>query len=106
MRRSAKSLDGQPMRLERSIHLFLGPDEPFVGNVEQEVASMLHLTARHWKHWARGLAIPLDWQDVVVRSAITLKLCQHEESGAIVAAMTTSVPEHSGSERNWDYRYC
>ena len=99
-------LDGRPMRLERSIYLFLGPDEPFVGNVEQEVASMLHLTARHWKHWVRGLAIPLDWQDVVIRSAITLKLCQHEESGAIVAAMTTSIPEHSGSERNWDYRYC
>ncbi len=99
-------LDGRPMRLERSIHLFLGPDEPFVGNVEQEVARMLHLTARHWKHWVRGLAIPLDWQNVVIRSAITLKLCQHEESGAIVAAMTTSIPEHSGSQRNWDYRYC
>ena len=99
-------LDGRPLRLERSIHLFLGPDEPFVGNVEQEVARMLHLTARHWKHWVRTLAIPLDWQEIVIRAAITLKLCQHEESGAIVAAMTTSIPEHEGSERNWDYRYC
>ena len=54
----------------------------------------------------RGLAIPLEWQEVVIRSAITLKLCQHEETGAIVAALTTSVPEHAGSERNWDYRYC
>jgi GH15 family glucan-1,4-alpha-glucosidase len=99
-------LDGRSFRLERSMHFFLGPDEPFTGNVEHEVASMLHMTARHWKHWVRGLAIPLDWQDVVVRSAITLKLCQHEESGAIVAALTTSIPEHSGSQRNWDYRYC
>lgn len=99
-------LDGRPFRLERSMHFFLGPDEPFVGNVEQEVARMLHLTARHWKHWVRGLAIPLEWQDVVIRSAITLKLCQHEDSGAIVAALTTSIPEHDGSQRNWDYRYC
>jgi GH15 family glucan-1,4-alpha-glucosidase len=42
----------------------------------------------------------------VIRSAITLKLCQHEETGAIVAALTTSIPEHADSGRNWDYRYC
>ena len=63
-------------------------------------------TAAEWRDWVRGLAIPLEWQDVVIRSAITLKLCQHEETGAIVAALTTSIPEHAGSQRNWDYRYC
>jgi GH15 family glucan-1,4-alpha-glucosidase len=42
----------------------------------------------------------------VIRAAITLKLCMHEETGAIVAAMTTSIPEHADSGRNWDYRYC
>lgn len=99
-------LDGKPFRLERSMSFFFGPDEPFIGNVEQELAQALHKTARHWKHWVRGLAIPLDWQDIVIRSAITLKLCQHEDSGAIVAALTTSIPEHDGSQRNWDYRYC
>ena len=99
-------IDGRSFRLERSLSFFLGPDEPFVGNVEVEVAQMLHDTRRHWKHWVRGLAIPLDWQEVVIRAAITLKLCQHEETGAIVAALTTSIPEHDGSERNWDYRYC
>ena len=47
----------------------------------------------HWRDWVRGLAIPLEWQRVVIRAAITLKLCQHEETGAIVAALTTSIPE-------------
>jgi GH15 family glucan-1,4-alpha-glucosidase len=42
----------------------------------------------------------------VIRAAITLKLCQFEETGAIVAAMTTSIPEAANSGRNWDYRFC
>ena len=99
-------LEGRAFRVEQSFHFFLGPDEPFVGNVNQMLATMLHQTADHWRDWVRGLAIPLEWQRVVIRSAITLKLCQHEETGAIVAAMTTSIPEAANSGRNWDYRYC
>ena len=99
-------LEGRSFRVEQSLHFFLGPDEPFVGNVNQVLAMMLHQTADHWRDWVRGLAIPLEWQRVVIRSAITLKLCQHEETGAIVAAMTTSIPEAADSGRNWDYRYC
>jgi GH15 family glucan-1,4-alpha-glucosidase len=67
---------------------------------------MLDRTAQEWREWVRGLATPLEWQEAVIRSAITLKLCQHEETGAIVAALTTSIPEHADSQRNWDYRYC
>jgi GH15 family glucan-1,4-alpha-glucosidase len=93
-------------RIEHPLHFFLGPDESFTGNVAMTVEQMLADTIGEWQHWVRGLAIPLEWQEVVIRSAITLKLCQHEETGAIVAALTTSIPEHAGSERNWDYRYC
>ncbi len=93
-------------RLEQPLHFFLGPDESFAGKLEYEVGMMFDRTRDEWRHWVRGLAIPLEWQEVVIRAAITLKLCQHEETGAIVAAMTTSLPEHADSERNWDYRYC
>src|SRR4029079_10014846 len=63
-------------------------------------------TAAYWHDWVRYLNIPFEWQDAVIRSAITLKLNAFEDTGAIVAAMTTSIPESAGSGRNWDYRYC
>src|SRR5690606_39564422 len=56
--------------------------------------------------WTRSLALPLEWQEAVIRAAITLKQSLFEDTGAIVAAMTTSIPEAPGSGRNWDYRYC
>ena len=99
-------LDQRSYRVESDQHFFLGPDEPFVGNVRSELRRMEELTRKYWQLWVRGLATPLEWQDDVIRCAITLKLCQHEETGAIVAALTTSIPEAPGSERNWDYRYC
>ena len=93
-------------RLEHPAHFFLGPDESFSDALRPAVERMLDDTILEWQMWVRGLAIPPEWQEAVIRSAITLKLCQHEETGAIVAAMTTSIPEHADSGRNWDYRYC
>ncbi|MGI4881490.1 MAG: glycoside hydrolase family 15 protein, partial [Janthinobacterium lividum] len=102
----APVLEERVFRVEKPLHFFLGPDEGFDGDVASTIDQMLASTTAEWQHWVRGLATPAEWQDVVIRSAITLKLCQHEETGAIVAALTTSIPEHSGSQRTWDYRYC
>lgn len=99
-------MEGRSFRIEGDTHFFLGPDEPFVGNLRETVRSMEQATRKYWQRWVRGLSIPLEWQEEVIRCAITLKLCQHEETGAIVAALTTSIPEAAHSERNWDYRYC
>ncbi|NIJ31812.1 glycoside hydrolase family 15 protein [Sphingomonas oligoaromativorans] len=93
-------------RVEHPLYFFLGPDESFSTGLAPAIERMLHDTTVEWQAWVRGLATPFEWQDVVIRSAITLKLCQHEETGAIVAALTTSIPEHEDSGRNWDYRYC
>jgi len=99
-------LEGRTFRIEGDTHFFLGPDEPFYGNLREEVRRMEQSTRKYWQHWSRSLATPFEWQEAVIRCAITLKLCQHEETGAIVAALTTSIPEAPNSERNWDYRYC
>lgn len=93
-------------RLEGELAFFLGPDEGYDQSVMAGVSAALDQTILHWKLWTRTLYVPLDWQEAVIRAAITLKLCVYEETGAIVAAMTTSVPEFPESGRNWDYRFC
>ena len=95
-----------PFRVEKDLYFFLGPDESFTAAIEPELEKMLDDTLNEWRGWVRGLATPPEYQEAVIRAAITLKLCQHEDTGAIVAALTTSIPEHANSGRNWDYRYC
>jgi GH15 family glucan-1,4-alpha-glucosidase len=92
--------------LNGPISLLLGTDETLEGGIEENARHLEEHTADYWRHWTRRLAVPLEWQAAVIRAAITLKLCLFEETGAIVAAMTTSIPEAPNSERNWDYRYC
>ncbi|WP_088279138.1 glycoside hydrolase family 15 protein [Ideonella sp. A 288] len=99
-------VDGTWFTLAGPAALLLGPDETLDGAIEATARQFEEHTAAHWRHWTQRLALPLEWQDAVIRAAITLKLCQFEETGAIVAAMTTSIPEAPGSQRNWDYRYC
>ncbi|HJT98075.1 MAG TPA: glycoside hydrolase family 15 protein [Rhodanobacteraceae bacterium] len=98
--------DELPFLLEREIHLVLGPDETLTEAPARHARDALDATLDYWREWVRYLSIPAEWQDAVIRSAITLKLCQYEGTGAIVAAMTTSIPEAADSTRNWDYRYC
>ncbi|MDK9720732.1 MAG: glycoside hydrolase family 15 protein [Rhodospirillales bacterium] len=95
-----------PFLLDLPISLILGSDESLTAGIE-ETARMFHeKTLDHWHNWVRSLSIPFDWQEEVIRAAITLKLCNYEETGAIVAALTTSIPEAPDSGRNWDYRLC
>jgi len=99
-------IGGTWFSLTGPVSLLLGPDETLIGGIEDTAREFEEQTALYWRHWTRRLALPLEWQEAVIRAAITLKLCQFEETGAIVAAMTTSLPEAPNSGRNWDYRYC
>mgnify|MGYP001120083219 FL=1 len=95
-----------PFALTRPLHLVFGPDEPFTGDIASTVRDFYQRTNGYWKEWVRYLSIAYEWQEATIRAAITLKLCNFEETGGIVAALTTSLPEAPHSGRNWDYRYC
>jgi len=95
-----------PFALTSPVSLILGSDEPLQASIDAISRDFLERTRSYWMNWVRGLGIPLDWQSAIIRAAITLKLCQFEETGAIIAAPTTSIPEAPGTQRNWDYRFC
>ncbi len=95
-----------PFVLTRPVHLVFGPDEPFQGDIASTVRDFRARTCEYWREWVRRLSIAYEWQEASIRAAITLKLCSFEETGGIVAALTTSLPEAPHSGRNWDYRYC
>ena len=71
-----------------------------------KVLHELELTTEGWHRWAKTCALPLFKPEMVLRSALCLKLHAFEDTGAIIAAATTSIPEALGTERTWDYRYC
>jgi GH15 family glucan-1,4-alpha-glucosidase len=99
-------LDETWFSLHGPISMLLGPDETISSGIGETARDFEEQTALYWREWTRRLALPLEWQEAVIRAAITLKLCQFGDTGAIVAAMTTSIPEAPNSQRNWDYRYC
>ena len=99
-------LDEVPFVIEEPFTLILGPDESLTRPIEETARDFFERTSEFWIEWVRYLSLPFEWQDAVIRAAITLKLCNFEETGAIIAAITTSIPEAAGSGRNWDYRYC
>ena len=99
-------LERSAFLLEDTVTLLLGPDETAQEGAAAIGARFQAETVAYWHDWVRSLAIPFEWQDAVIRAAISLQLNVFEDTGAIVAAVTTSVPEAAGSGRNWDYRFC
>jgi GH15 family glucan-1,4-alpha-glucosidase len=92
--------------LNHKFTLIFGQDDPFRSGIDTTAREFMERTRDSWLGWVRNLAVPFEWQSAVIRAAITLKLCSFEETGAIVAALTTSIPEAPATTRNWDYRFC
>ena len=96
----------RPFLLERDHHLVLTWGEPLETGLEETAERFLERTVDYWRRWVKGTRTPRDYQREVIRSALVLKLHQYEDTGALLAATTTSLPEHPGSGRTWDYRFC
>ena len=101
-------VDRTLFHVNETITLMFGLDDPVagVGDVTSNGTTMLERTTAYWRNWSRSLQAPSEWRDAVIRAAITLELNVYEATGAIIASMTTSIPEAPNTGRTWDYRYC
>jgi GH15 family glucan-1,4-alpha-glucosidase len=95
-----------PFLLTKDLHFVLTWGEPLEAPLEETAESFLVQTRDAWRKWIKSGRITREWQPEVIRSALTLKLHQYEDTGALLAATTTSISEAPGSGRTWDYRYC
>ena len=99
-------LEGREFHLSETYYLVLTWGAPFEGPLASGFENCLSKTRDYWQGWVTTCSIPSFYQKEVIRSALALKLHQFEDTGGIVASVTTSLPEFPQSGRNWDYRYC
>jgi GH15 family glucan-1,4-alpha-glucosidase len=99
-------LDGCAIRMDRPLFFSLSAGKPPELQSAPDAQTALDRTIRGWRLWAKTCALPTFAPEPVLRSALCLKLHVFEDTGAIIAAATTSIPEAIGSGRTWDYRFC
>ncbi len=98
-------LNKESFVLDKSLFFAVGASESDDFNVSY-LKRLMSSTLSYWRRWVGTLNLPVKNAEAIIRSAITLKLLTYSETGAIVAAPTTSIPEEVGSVRTWDYRFC
>ena len=99
-------IDEQFTILNETKYLILTYGSPLEAPLNNTAEQFLRETITYWRLWIKHSSIASFYQKNVIRSALALKIHQYEDTGAIIAASTTSLPEYPGSGRNWDYRYC
>ncbi|MGB3780534.1 MAG: glycoside hydrolase family 15 protein [Tunicatimonas sp.] len=99
-------MENQYFVLNDTKYLVFTYGAPLEAPVESTSESFLQKTVAYWQHWVKSTSIKHFHQKEVIRSALVLKIHQYEDTGGIIAAATTALPEAPGSGRNWDYRYC
>ena len=96
----------QEFVLNETKYLILTWGIPLEGPIEETAEDFLRKTVKYWQDWIKSTSIGSFYQHQIIRSALCLKIHQFEDTGAIIASGTTSLPEFPGSTRNWDYRFC
>lgn len=99
-------VDDIPITLSEKIYFALTWSAGLDDELARTAEDFLGQTVRYWQTWVKHCSIPSSFQKESIRSALALKLHCYEDTGAIMAAMTTSLPEEPGQTRNWDYRLC
>lgn len=99
-------LENRYFVLNETKYLVLTYGSPLEAPLQYTCEEFLQKTMFYWRNWVINTSIGDMYQKQVIRSALTLKLHQYEDTGAIIASATTSLPESPGSGRTWDYRYC
>ncbi|KAF2069088.1 hypothetical protein CYY_009592 [Polysphondylium violaceum] len=91
--------------VDETLYFVFMTDESLRESLHDMSNTYLDKTIEYWHEYTKSLAIPLEWQSQVLRACITVKLCQFEESGAIIASLTTSIPE-TPTKEGYDLRFC
>ena len=99
-------LEEDSFLLNETKYLVLTWGSPLEASLGETVEIFLNKTTNYWRNWVKTASIVTFYQREAIRSALILKIHQYEDTGAIIAATTTSLPESPSSSRNWDYRYC
>jgi GH15 family glucan-1,4-alpha-glucosidase len=99
-------IDEQYAILKETKYIVFTYGSPLEAPLIDSAEDFLRETTSYWRLWIKHSSIAVFYQKNVIRSALALKIHQFEDTGAIIAASTTSLSEYPGSERNWDYRYC
>ncbi len=102
----ASILDQECLELKQTKYLIIGSKENALDFSVKKCYTLLNATKRYWETFVSTLILPEHNKETIIRSAITLKLLTYSETGAIIAAPTTSIPEQIGTARTFDYRYC
>jgi GH15 family glucan-1,4-alpha-glucosidase len=98
--------DNKPIMIEQDCYLLLSYNQKLIDLDLDTIQLEYEKTRVYWLNWSANTRRFSRFNEAIRRSALVLKLLSYQKTGAILAAVTTSLPEALGSERNWDYRYC
>lgn len=99
-------LDGAFMNLTEDQFCLISYNQKLLKQTVERASLKLQRTKVYWLDWIQRTTSYTNYQDAINRSALTLKMLSFQKSGAVLAALTTSLPESIGEVRNWDYRFC